>query len=367
MALLLSLDGFRRLAISLAALSVTWMTAACSSGADLYRLTDLGQSTVTNDAAQDITEGGKVGLQQAGMAYVWQDGTLTPSAGVPNGNTQMRINELGHIAGANNLEAYLWRNGTTSALGSLEGGYTFSYDINDLDQVIGTSYCSSINRYRGFLWQNGSMVDIGGFLPTGETRPSAINNAGRIVGSASNATTELPFVYDGGTFSALPIPTGFVRGEANGLSDNGLNIAGTSRESNFFTNSQATAWIGGTTIALGTLGFGASRAHDVNDRGQVVGSLGVHDTDPVAAFLWENGMMYNLNSLLIDAPGYNVRQAFGINNFGQIVGNANFGDQIRAVLLTPVPEPSTLGLTATGFVAWVVSARRKRRIKIAPP
>ncbi|HAC91304.1 MAG TPA: hypothetical protein DCF63_11855 [Planctomycetaceae bacterium] len=353
------LHKFRRLAVPIVILSVVWTSTTGARAALLYRLTDLGQCTLTNDAAQDITEGGKVGLQQDGLAYAWSAGNLTPAAGLPNNHTIVCVNDMESIAGSHNFEAFLWNNGTKVALGSLEGGWTFCSDINDLNQVIGISYRSSINRYRGFLWQNGSMVEIGGFLPNGRSRPTAISNSGRIVGYATTATTELPFVYDGGTISALPILPGYVRGEAYGLSSNGRNIAGTSRK-NYFFDSEATAWIDGRMVALGRLDFSVSTALDVNDWGQVVGSVG-YSNDPRAAFLWQNGVMYNLNSLLTNAPGYYIREVFSINNFGQIVGYAYYGEQKRSVLLSPVPEPSTLGLTAAGLVLCLVCARRKQR------
>ncbi|MBN1909611.1 MAG: hypothetical protein JW818_07730 [Pirellulales bacterium] len=137
-----------RLAIALALVFPIVINASLASTVVVeYRLTDLGYGTGTNDSPQDITESGKVGLQQNVRAYVWEDGTRTPTDGVPNGNTQMRINELGHIAGAHDTRAYLWRDNVITDLGVLEPSgraYTFSSSINDLDQIVGTSYRNSI-------------------------------------------------------------------------------------------------------------------------------------------------------------------------------------------------------------------------------
>jgi hypothetical protein len=51
--------------------------------------------------------------------------------------------------------------------------------------------------------------------------------------------------------------------------------------------------------------------------------------------------MLDLNSLV---SGWVIETANGINNAGQIVGLASRNGESHAVLLTPVPEPSTFAL-----------------------
>jgi hypothetical protein len=96
-------------------------------------------------------------------------------------------------------------------------------------------------------------------------------------------------------------------------------------------------------IDLGTLpGFLQSRALDLNDIGEIVGYA---DNPPLIgggsrAFVWRNSTMIELNSVL--APGFeshDIRQAYGINNSGQIAADiyANGIPPSRAALLTPVP------------------------------
>ena len=101
--------------------------------------------------------------------------------------------------------------------------------------------------------------------------------------------------------------------------------------------------------------------YDVNNLSQVVGnsySFGVRRG--TVAFLWDQGVMYDLNTLL-DATGvgWHVDTARGINDLGQIVGTAYHPSHgQRGVLLTPTtsPEPTVAFATFTA----------KLELKLAP-
>jgi probable HAF family extracellular repeat protein len=87
------------------------------------------------------------------------------------------------------------------------------------------------------------------------------------------------------------------------------------------------------------------------------------------AFIWTNGMLFDLNTLVEDAPGWTLTAAYGINESGQIVGSGLFNGRHSAFLLDPVlleisaasrnlsavsdvPEPSTVILLAGGLLAF---------------
>lgn len=76
-------------------------------------------------------------------------------------------------------------------------------------------------------------------------------------------------------------------------------------------------------VDLGTLGGGYSCAQGINDRGDVVGESS-SDTLATYAFLWRDGKMINLGSLLAlplsPSGSYELSGARSINNRGQIVG-----------------------------------------------
>ena len=89
---------------------------------------------------------------------------------------------------------------------------------------------------------------------------------------------------------------------------------------------------------LGTLPGGAySRALGINSRGQVVGFSHIA-SNTSHAFLWEDGVMTDLNNLVGDVRDLVLETAIAITDAGQIVGVALVGDQhhlFNAFLLTP--------------------------------
>jgi probable HAF family extracellular repeat protein len=86
---------------------------------------------------------------------------------------------------------------------------------------------------------------------------------------------------------------------------------------------------------LGTLGGSYSWASGINDSGQVVGYASV-SSGSNHAFLYANGQLQDLNSLISSASGWTLGSASAINDAGQIVAEAeNSVSYSIAVLLTP--------------------------------
>ena len=54
------------------------------------------------------------------------------------------------------------------------------------------------------------------------------------------------------------------------------------------------------------------------------------------AFIWEAGKMMDLNKLIPDNSGWKLIIAHDINDKGQIVGEGIFNDESRAFMLNPV-------------------------------
>jgi probable HAF family extracellular repeat protein len=83
---------------------------------------------------------------------------------------------------------------------------------------------------------------------------------------------------------------------------------------------------------LGTLGGQYSAAYGINDSGQVVGSSETSDWAVIQPFLYENGQMQDLNSLIPQDSGWSLNFAEAINTAGQIVGEGEINGQNHAFL-----------------------------------
>ena len=116
---------------------------------------------------------------------------------------------------------------------------------------------------------------------------------------------------------------------------------------------------------LGILpGASNSRAEGINSSGQIVGASLISNVGD-RAFLYSNGAMPSLNDLIGPNPKWNIFAANDINDKGWIVGSgvAANGEQ-HAILLTPVPEPSTLALLGIGIIClWSLFGLAQRRRK----
>src|SRR5262249_9219370 len=71
-------------------------------------------------------------------------------------------------------------------------------------------------------------------------------------------------------------------------------------------------------------------AYAINNRRQIVGTGGDH------AFLWENGRMQDLETLIPPGSGWRLNSANGISDNGLIVGEGFYNSHVRGFLLTPI-------------------------------
>ena len=179
-----------------------------------------------------------------------------------------------------------------------------------------------------------------------------INNAGQIVGGATIAADAAAhaFCYEGGIMTDLGT-LGGNDSHAAAINSNG-DVVGYSAEDG--ADYRAFLYSGGVMTDLGGWGFSAnSQAFNISDNGDIVGSNGFD------AFLYTGGTAYDLNSLIDSNPqAFNADIAWDINDSGQILASA-FSPLVgyHAVLLTPVPEPSTAVLASLGLIAAAIWRR----------
>jgi probable HAF family extracellular repeat protein len=107
--------------------------------------------------------------------FLWDRGKLT-DMGTLGGNfvEVIAINEAGEIVGKAQLpgspilHAFLAKDGAMTDLGSQDGDpCSVAISINAQAQIVGSSDDCFGNNQRAFLWENGQMIDLNGFLPAG--------------------------------------------------------------------------------------------------------------------------------------------------------------------------------------------------------
>ena len=107
---------------------------------------------------------------------------------------------------------------------------------------------------------------------------------------------------------------------------------------------------------LGTLHSfdNSSEAEDINNAGDVIGYSGG------SGFLYHNGQMTALDSLIDPSLGWTISDAYGINNVGQIIGIGNQGAFLMTPHAAPTPAPSSLLVLLAGGGMLALRLRRKR-------
>ena len=300
-------------------------------------------------------------------AFLYSNGSMTDLGTLPGGaplqSYAYGINNTGQIVGQSSTytagdknpvteHAFRYSGGVMSALGTLPGGVgSVANGINDSGQVVGYSYTYNDHsqQHRAFAYNNGSMADLG-TLGGSLSGASAINNSGQVVGWARlPSENSHAFLYSNGVMADLGT-LGGTYSDARGINDAGQVVGYSYTTGN--TAWHACLYDGGSITDLGNLpGSLYSTAYGINDFGQIVGTT-YTGSYADKAFLYSNGAMSNLNSLIDPASGWYLNSAQAINDSGQIVGYGRYaGQDFTAFLMTPVPEPATLSLLALGGLA----------------
>ncbi|MBV8204258.1 MAG: hypothetical protein JO195_04450 [Candidatus Eremiobacteraeota bacterium] len=233
------------------------------------------------------------------LGFLWHDGlkiALPPVGG--NNSEALGVNNRGQVAGYGetaardpgcippqklDFEALIWgpKSGEVMALPPLTGDtISGAVGIDDREQVVGVSgTCSNPTRH-AVLWHDGTVTNLGNLGGVLNTFPWAINANGDIVGQSD-------LLGDSTTHA-------FLWTKQRGMLDLGL-----------------------------LSGDGASLAFGLNDRGDVVGgSCSDASYQSCRAFLWQDGVLVDLNKLACSPTSLHLFFGNDINDRGEIVGYA---------------------------------------------
>ena len=118
------------------------------------------------------------------------------------------VNDLGQVVGtsytANEIHPFLWQNGTMTDLGTLGGTWAVAgwapgvaRTVNAVGQVVGASTTAGNAETHAFLWQNGTMTDLG-TLGGISSQAIAVNALGQVAGWAStpNEAERRPVLWE---------------------------------------------------------------------------------------------------------------------------------------------------------------------------
>ena len=170
-------------------------------------LVDLGGTT---SAAFAVNSAGIIVGESGGTPVVFETGLVRflPTGPNTSGGRARAINSQGHIAGMVRVRegtslisrAYQWINDVPFALGTLGGNTSAAEGINERGQVVGWS-ANEVNENRAFLYENGVMSALSPL--EGESRAIAINNDSQIVGCGRVGNLTRAFLFEEGSMLDL--------------------------------------------------------------------------------------------------------------------------------------------------------------------
>jgi len=319
-------------------------------------------------------------------AALWRDGAVTDllTLGGQNSNVQWPgISSSAIIAGISEIaeldtlgeewsctaffprltgqrcRGFVWEDGVMTAMPTLGGDQGFAAGVNSRGQVVGwaetpvvdpTCNAPQVLQFRAVLWEprKGTMRQLPPFPGDSTSASTAINEKGVAVGISGDCdiavgqrSARRSVIWEngvvreignlGGDFWHTPMDIN-ERGDVVGFSNPSGVIGIDFRPHGFL-------WTrGGGIQDLGTLRDDlTSQAVGINDRGQIVGvSSGPGGN---RAFLWEDGVMKDLNGLVGSFP-HRLIVAQHINDAGVITGRAVVQGTTRQVPFVATPiEP----------------------------
>ncbi len=310
-------------------------------------------------------------------------------------------------SGATNISGFVYNsaNGAFTVVPPLGSGtgtsdlvYSSFQSINSAGAAVGYSYtAASVDAYRAISYSaaggTGAAVNIGNAFSgpvvsrnttADSNKAFSINDSGQIAGFGPNtggnsssgiasytadlyiATPNASGAYSTAGFkditAAVTSATGYMSGSwSNVFIDAQGNVAGTNYANSYSSHAFQGFFYNGATGTATIFDYQSSYTTivngiaDVNGVPVVVGDLLAGSNGGDSAFVYKNGVMTNISSLI---PGYTLTSANAINSNGDIAvtGTPNAGGVSHALLLQVINGSNSVVYTGAQSNNWVTTA-----------
>ncbi len=316
--------------------------------AQTYQLTDLGtlggnfsQALSINDSGQVVGNANTSGGDEHAFLY---SGGVMKDLGTLGGTNSLAlaINDSGQIVGSaslanGDLHAFLYSN-TMIDLGTLGGTDSAASDINNSGQIAGDADTTNEVTH-AFLFSGGTMTDLNISAATNFSTTEAINDNGEIIGRVLSSDLSYALLDSNSVVSVLAYGGNIVpysindSGQIVGLLETSLPPG---KEAFLYSDGAFVSTNLGTLGGVNSDGGTNTTAFYISNNGEILGDSAATNGGS-HAFLYTNGKMVDLNSLIPTNSGLVLSFALGMNAAGQICGQGtNSLGQTHAFLLTPL-------------------------------
>ena len=283
------------------------------------------------------------------------------------------ISDYSSLTGTtSNSRSFVYSNGQLTDLGNF--GYASSGGIKISDSgLIAAGVVAADGSSHVIIDNSGQITAIPQPVAgAGQMEPTAINNAGQVIGTYDSSTSNsLGFLYSGGktiTLGSLGGSNGLFTNWPIALSSNGI-VVGIASTPNSSQAAPSYIYQNGVMSSIPLYQGIVFNPTSVNSHGLVLGSapIGVNNLSSFTQLLYNSttGIFTPLSSLLPANSGWSVDWGISINDQGQILARASENGIEHLVELsplgpgevTPVPEPGTFLIF--GLITGAVAVRKR--------